>query len=258
MAELNGEPVSVDQLRTLALTGYGHFTSMRVEEGRVRGLPLHLDRLVRDCRALFDAELAPERVRDLARRVAPTKGACVVRVTVFDPNFDMGHPGAEAAPQVLVTTRPAAKNLPLSPIRVQARKYVRDLPGVKSVGLFGQLLHRRAAQIKGFDDALFVDERSLVSEGGTWNIGFFDGDRVVWPEADVLAGVTMRLLRATHEHDERPVQLADIANMQAAFATNSAIGVRAISGVDGIALTDDHPIIDTLRKEYMEVSADPL
>ncbi|NWF28280.1 aminotransferase class IV family protein [Streptomyces sp. PKU-EA00015] len=257
MAELNGKPVSVDQLKTLALTGYGHFTSMRVEEGRVRGLSLHLERLVRDCRALFDAELDPQHVQDLARRVAPSEGACVVRVTVFDPNFDMGHPGAKADPQVLVTTRPAA-NLPLSPMRVQTRKYVRDLPSVKSVGLFGQLLHRRAAQLDGFDDALFVDEQSLVSEGGTWNIGFFDGDRVIWPEADILVGVTMQLLKATHEHDERRVQLADIAGMQAVFATNSAIGVRAISGVDETTLTDDHPIIDTLRKAYMEVPADPL
>ncbi|NJP50870.1 aminotransferase class IV family protein [Streptomyces sp. SBST2-5] len=257
MAELNGEPVSVDQLKTLALTGYGHFTSMRVEDGRVRGLSLHLDRLVRDCQALFGAELDPERVRDLARRVAPTEGACVVRVTVFDPNFDMGHPAAKADPQVFVTTRPAA-NLPLAPMRVQSRKYVRDLPSVKSVGLFGQLLHRRAAQLNGFDDALFVDERSLVSEGGTWNIGFFDGERVIWPEAGILGGVTMQLLKDAHAHEEMPVRLADVAGMQAVFATNAAIGVRAVSGVDDIALTDDHPIIDTLRKAYMEVPADPL
>ncbi|WP_200423221.1 aminotransferase class IV family protein [Streptomyces sp. Y2F8-2] len=257
MAELNGEPISVDQLKTLALTGYGHFTSMRVEEGRVRGLSLHLDRLVRDCKALFDAELDPERVRELARRVASTAGTCVVRVTVFDPNFDMGHPAAKADPEVLVTMRPAT-NLPLSPMRVQTRTYVRDLPTVKSVGLFGQLLHRRAAQLDGFGDALFVDEQSLISEGGTWNIGFFDGDRVIWPEADILVGVTMQLLKAAHEYDERPVRLADIAGMEAVFATNSAIGVRVVSGVDDIALTDDHPIIDTLRKAYMEVPADPL
>ncbi|GAA2623318.1 aminotransferase class IV family protein [Streptomyces vastus] len=257
MAELNGEPISVDQLKTLALTGYGHFTSMRVEDGRVRGLSLHQDRLVRDCRALFDAELDPERVRDLVRRVAPTAGACVVRVTIFDPKFDMGHPGAKADPQVLVTTRPTG-NLPLPPLRVQARKYVRDLPGVKSVGLFGTLLHRRAAQLDGFDDALFVDEQSLVSEGGTWNIGFFDQDRVIWPEADCLVGVTMQLLKDAHTYDEIPIRLADIADMQAVFATNAAIGVRAVSGVDDIALTDTHPIIDTLRKAYMEVPSDPL
>lgn len=257
MAELNGEPVSADQLRTLALTSYGHFTSMRVDDGRVRGLSLHLERLTRDCRALFGAELEPDRVRDLARRAAPTTGSITVRVTIFDPNFDMGHPAAEAEPHVLVTSRPAA-SAPLPPLRVQAVQYTRDLPSVKSVGLFGTLLHRRDAQLNGFDDALFVDEQRVISEGGTWNIGFFDGDRVVWPAADCLVGVTMQLLKQAHEHDTRAVGLADIPTMQAMFATNAAIGVRAISGIDEITTTETHSIIDTLRKQYLEVPGEVL
>lgn len=39
MAELNGVPVHADELQTLALTNFGHFTTMRVEAGRVRGSP---------------------------------------------------------------------------------------------------------------------------------------------------------------------------------------------------------------------------
>jgi branched-subunit amino acid aminotransferase/4-amino-4-deoxychorismate lyase len=63
MAELNGRPVERAQLQALALTNYGHFTTMRVEDGGVRGLSLHLDRLRTDCRALFDAEIDADRVR---------------------------------------------------------------------------------------------------------------------------------------------------------------------------------------------------
>ena len=44
MAELNGKPATLDDLQSLALTNYGHFTSMRLENGTVRGLSLHLDR----------------------------------------------------------------------------------------------------------------------------------------------------------------------------------------------------------------------
>ncbi len=85
MAELNGEPVEPAQLQNLALTNYGHFTSMRVDDGRVRGLSLHMARLQRDCRTLFGTDLDPERVRELARRAAPATGSTTVRVTVFDP-----------------------------------------------------------------------------------------------------------------------------------------------------------------------------
>jgi len=41
--------------------------------------------------------------------------------------------------------------------------------------------------------------------------------------------------------------------MQAAFAVNTSIGVRAISAIDNIQLSDSDPIIDTLRKEYKEI-----
>lgn len=69
----------------------------------------------------------------------------------------------------------------------------------EEAGLFGALHHRRAAQLAGFDDALFVGPDGLVSEGGTWNVGFIDANgSVVWPKADVLPGVTMALFQQLH------------------------------------------------------------
>lgn len=252
MAELNGVPVEPAQLQNLALTNYGHFTSMRVEDGRVRGLSLHMERLQRDSRKLFGADLDPQRVRELARRAAPATGSTTIRVTVFDPGLDLGHPSEASDPHVLVTSRPAGA-LPLPPIKVQSTTYVRDLPSVKSVGLFASLHHRRQAQLHGFDDALFVDQEQVISEGATWNIGFFDGSRVIWPNADCLVGVTMKLLKDTHDHDTRTVTLADLPDMQAAFATNAAVGVRWITAIDGISLPGTPAVIDALRKKYTEV-----
>ncbi|MFE1411369.1 aminotransferase class IV family protein [Streptomyces sp. NPDC058746] len=257
MAELNGEPVELGQLQTLALTNYGHFTSMRVDDGRVRGLSLHMDRLQRDCRTLFGVDLDPQRVRELARRAAPATGSTTIRVTIFDPRLDLGSPGAANDPHVLVTSRTAGA-LPLPSLRVQSTPYVRDVASVKSVGLFASIHHRRQSQLAGFDDALFVDQDRVISEGGTWNIGFFDGTQVVWPAADCLVGVTMELLKQAHDHISTPIKLADLPNMQAAFATNAAIGVRAISGIDGIRLPESHAIIDSLRKLYMEIPGDLL
>lgn len=44
MMELDGRSVMADELARLALYNYGHFTTMRVDAGRVRGLSLHLRR----------------------------------------------------------------------------------------------------------------------------------------------------------------------------------------------------------------------
>ncbi|MFD3700135.1 aminotransferase class IV family protein [Streptomyces sp. NPDC058646] len=255
MAEINGGAVGVGQLQSLALTNYGHFTTMRVEHGRVRGLSLHVERLRRDCRALFGVDLDARRVREAVRRAAPATGSTTVRVTVFDPGLDLGHPAAADDPHVLVTSRPAGA-LPLPPLRVRSAAYVRDVPGVKSVGLFAGLHHRRRAQLDGFDDALFVDTGGHISEGVTWNIGFFDGSRVIWPEADCLAGVTMELLKAAHDHEVEPVRLADLPVMRAAFATNAAVGVRAVSAVDGVGFPGTHGIVDALRDAYSGIVGD--
>ncbi len=256
MAELNGRPVGVEQLQTLALTNYGHFTSFRVDDGRVRGLEMHLDRLDVDCRAVFGVPLDRARVRHLARRLVPERGAVTVRITVFDPAIDPGLPAGAHHPQILVTRRQAAE-LPLRPLTVQSASFVRDIPEIKSVGLFGALSRRRSAQLDGYDDALFVDAAGHISEGVTWNIGFFDGAHVVWPEARCLPGITMRLLR-TAAQKITPVSLGDLPSMEVAFATNAAIGVRAISRIDDLTFTAESATLDTLRAAYLAVEPEVL
>jgi len=259
MAQLNGRPTELDEIEALALYNYGHFTSMRVEERKVRGLSLHLDRLVRDCRAIFDADLDPERVRHHVRHmIDDVSGPVVVRVTVVDPNLDLGHAGVKAEPHVLVTTRPAA-TVPAPPIRVRPAPYCREMRAVKHAGLFGTMRERRIAQIASFDDAVFIDDRSNISEGATWNIGFFDGDQVVWPQADCLVGVTMQLLDRVHEQAvTAPVSLAGLPDMEAAFATNAAIGVRPISAIGDTRLPQTHPIVEMLQKEYADIPPERL
>ncbi len=259
MPELNGAPVTPDELRSLALTNYGHYTSMRAEGQYVRGLSLHLDRLVHDCRVVFGAEVDRELVRGFIRHATGDKrGFSVIRVTVFDPALDIGKPSAPAHPHILVTTRPAA-TIPAAPLTVRTATYQRDLPLVKHIGLFGALWHRRAAQLDGFDDILFTDEKLFISEGSTWNVGFFDGDQVIWPDAEVLPGVTMRLLQQVHECTvTASVNITAIADVRAAFATNTTVGVRAVRAINNLTLPDDHQIFEILRKEYMEIPAERL
>ncbi|MFI1382233.1 aminotransferase class IV family protein [Embleya sp. NPDC020886] len=256
--EINGAPAHPDDLAAPALSNIGHFTSMRVADGRVRGLDLHLARLVRDCRVVFDAELDPERVLTLARRVTDDRhDTFVLRVTVFDPAIGLADPTAPATPHILITTRPAGPSA-LPPLRVSPSVFRRDLPQVKHVGLFGQLQQRRRAMLAGYDDALFVEPDGRIAEGGTWNIGFVVGDRLVRPDAPCLRGVTADLLQARHPASTRPVRIDELASIQAAFATNTAIGVRPIGAIGEHELRTDHPLLATLADTYRALPGDPL
>ncbi|MYW03988.1 aminotransferase class IV family protein [Streptomyces sp. SID3343] len=256
--EINGAPADPDDLAALALSNIGHFTSMRVDDGRVRGLDLHMRRLVRDCRVVFDADLDPDRVLAYTRRAAAGRtGAFVVRITVFDPAIGLANPQARATPHILVTTR-AAGAMPMPPLSVRPVVYRRDVPYVKHLGLFGQLRQRRAALLAGFDDALFVEPDGRVCEGGTWNVGFVVDDRVVWPDAPCLRGVTADLLKHLHPSTEEPVRIDEVGAVQAAFATNTAIGVRPIRRIGDHDLPVDHPLVARLGKEYRALTGEKL
>lgn len=257
--ELNGQPADPDAIKALALANYGHFTSMRVDSQRVRGLGLHMERLERDCRTVFGTELDTGRVREYARRaVAGQEGSFVVRINIFDPGLDIGHIASPATPHILVTTRPIGP-MPMPPLRVKTIPYVRDLPQVKHLGLFGALHARRTAQLAGYDDALFYGPDDLISEGGTWNVGFIGVDNtIVWPRGEVLPGVTMALLQQAHNHTTAPVRLEEARTMQAAFATNTSIGVRAIAAIDDTALPAEHPVLTAMRDSYLALLGDEL
>ncbi len=255
---LNGKPVDLDQLKVLGLTNYGHFTSMRVDAGRVRGLTLHLDRLTRDCRALFGVDLDRDEIRNHVRQaVDGFAGSIVARVTVFDPELDLGHPASASNPQVLVTTRSAA-SAPSPPLVLTTRSYERDVPGVKHIGLFGTMYHRRQAQIGGFEDVLFTDAEGYISEGATWNIGLIEGGEVVWPAAPALPGITMELIRRERAGVSRQVNVADLGQYVGAFVTNAAIGVRSIASVDETRWTSEDAILEQIRKEYGAIPGEPL
>lgn len=236
---------------------------------------MHMERLTTDCRTLFDADLDLDHVRYLVRHaLTDVDRPIVARVTVFDPDLDFGSPGSDTAPRVLVTARPPA-TAALPALRLQSVRYSRELPEVKHVGLFPMLKYRRTAQRSGFDDVLFVEPDETVSEIATSNIGVVDGDRVVWPAAACLPGVTMRLLDDIRgEHHRAPLPLADLAEADAVFATNAAVGIRPISDIDDIHWSSDgerqanlgehrpsigeHPMLATLRAQYATVEPEPL
>jgi len=252
---INGEPAQVDELRVPVATNYGHFTSMRVEGGCVRGLDLHLHRLDASTRFLFGHSLDGETVRGWLRdAIGGDASALSVRINVFSRAYNRERPAHDAKPDVLI----AVSNAPAGsaqPLRVKSFTYERDVPQVKHVGTFALFHHRRLAQQAGFDDALFVDRDGNVSEGSVWNVAFFDGKRIVWPNALQLEGVSKQLLKrgfAQHgiENIDASVPLSRIGDFQAAFFTNAAQPVRFIASIDNVAFARDDRLATQLAACY--------
>ena len=235
--QCNRRPASAEDLRVLVQGNYGHFTTMQVRDGRVRGLEFHLARLAQGTLELFGVVLEPGRVVDDMRhalRIADA-GACTLRVSVFSRDFDVGSPCAAGDVDLLVAIAPPAQP-PAAAMRVRSVRFERTAPHLKHVGTFALFHQRRLAIQSGFDDAVFVDGQRRISEGSLWNIGFGQGERVIWPQALALRGTTESLLRAGLEasgveQGHREIGLADLEGFDAAFASN-ARGIWPISAID--------------------------
>ena len=152
-------------------------------------------------------------------------------------------PTVSAAPvaPAVVSAATARRKVPLTqPLRLQTQVYAREVPHLKHAATFGLTRARRQAVQAGFDDALFVDGDGRISEGSIWNIGFVQGEAVVWPEAPMLAGTGQALLQREMadlglSSTTRPVFLSDLGTFDAAFICNSATPACAVAAIDGQA-----------------------
>ena len=101
---LNGVAVDESAWRSVALTNYGHFTSLLVRDRAVQGLDLHLQRLAAATQELFGTPLDLEHVRAWMRDVvAEADGWYSMRVTVFSREFNRERPADNCRADVLVS-----------------------------------------------------------------------------------------------------------------------------------------------------------
>ncbi len=250
-ALLNGQPANADQLRALALINYGHFTSMQVRDRAAQGLELHRKRLEAATRELFGAELDFPTVREQMRQAIAANPDCTLRATVFSQSFDYRNPGGSFAPEVLISVSPPSPARTRS-IQVKSFPFQRPVPHIKHVGTFPLFHYRRLALGQGFDDALFADAAGAVSEGSIWNIGFWDGQQVVWPNAPALRGTSEQLLQSGLRElgvaqAVREVRLPELRGFQTAFASNAS-GIQLIASVDETVFEGGAKLLELLEE----------
>ncbi|MER5641044.1 aminotransferase class IV [Kitasatospora sp. NPDC002227] len=256
--EINGRPAEVDDVHRVATWNYGHFTSMQVRDGAVRGLSLHLRRLADASLELFGeaARVDDDRIRALVRHGLGGLSAASVRVSIV-PSAD-----SISKTDVMVSVSDPVADTPRPALRVRTATYERELPHLKhaaTMGLTHQFLEARKA---GFDDVLFVGRDGFVREGSVWNAAFWDGEQVLWPEAPVLPGITMQLLQSALIRigvpwSARRLTAGDLSALRAAAATNSHCPAQPLAAVDRTVFpAEDARLAEVLGAAWAQVPWD--
>ncbi|MBT2132731.1 aminotransferase class IV family protein [Croceibacterium sp. LX-88] len=236
--QIDGRPATREDLIPLAFSGFAHFTAMQLQGGRVRGLDLHLARL-RTASLEFFGRAVPDSHIDVLLRRAVEGGPAEqsLTVTVFSRAGEFTAVGGEQTPAVLIRTGPPASG-PKGPLRLAVVEHERPLPGIKHVGESAKTYFLRKAVVEGYDDAAFIDSRGRLSEATIWNLAFWDGEAVIWPEAAVLPGVTMAIVRRQLTRRGIP-QRQEVVTME---RVRSLAGAVMNSWTPGIGLVGMGPV----------------
>ncbi|HEU5025390.1 MAG TPA: aminotransferase class IV family protein [Spirillospora sp.] len=259
LAQRNGRAATAGELAPLAFAGYAHFTAMQVRGGRIRGLDLHLERLRFASAELFGRAQPDDRVRSFLRaalEASPPDVSLTATVYAAPGEFAAG----EAAElDVLVRTGPPASG-PAGPLALATVEYERVLPAVKHVGEVAKTYFMRRAVRDGFDDAAFVDRRGRLSEATIWNLAFWDGDAVVWPDAPMLVGTTMGIVRRRLDRLGVPQRVqevtpADVPSLSGAVVMNSWTPGIAVHRIGPAPVPEAPRFVDLLHTAYQ---AEPL
>lgn len=251
----NGLPATVSDLSPLAFAGYAHFTAMQVRGGQVRGLDLHLARLRAASLQMFGQALPDATLLNALRsaiQAGPADSSLIL--TVYSPAGEFTVAGADVRPEVLIRTGPPSSG-PIGPLALTAVPHERMLPSIKHVGEVAKTYLLRQAVAQGADDAAFVDRHGRLSEASIWNLAFWDGQAVVWPDAAMLTGTTMGIVQRQLEKMDvaqrvQAVTLDTLPALRGAVVMNSWTPGIAVNRIGDTAMPDAPEFLALLHAAY--------
>lgn len=100
----------------------------------------------------------------------------------------------------------------------------------KTMNYLPNILAKREALLKGFDDAVMLNEKDEITECSASNILLMKNNELLTPAQDcgLLLGTTMQILIEKMNVKEERLKIEDIYNASALFITNSLIGALPV------------------------------
>ena len=245
------------------LLGDGLFETLLWVDGQIACLDAHLARLAAGCRTLGlpapDLEEAARLCRAAPGEAELESGRAAVRLTLTAGSGGRGL-DRPAAPVVRMMARAAAA----APVRAPAelvlartrRNEGSPAARLKTLSYLDNVLARAEARAAGADEAVMLNNRGELACASAANLFWIADDRLFTPalSCGVLNGIVRArvLAKAADLGIETVVIAADalaLEGAQAAFLTNSLIGVRPVARFAGRAFAPND-LVQRLRAAF--------
>ena len=232
-------------------TSNGCFETMRAYRGRIFRLEAHVDRLYASAQFLA-TPMARDR-RPLAKQLTSALARsglqeAVVRVALIPQGNGTAKPHIVVQP--VTVPPPAAYQRGLRIAVVPARKFsVGSIDAqAKYSARLGSVMAVIDAQLRGVDEALFMDELGSVTESTASNFGIVARGEILTPPCwlGLLRGITRDVLQESAAAlsvpcREMPLTRHDLYNSDEAFMTSTLKEVMPVTMIDGRRIGNGKP-----------------
>jgi branched-chain amino acid aminotransferase len=255
----------------------GCFETMRAYRGRIFRLEGHLDRLYASAKFL-GTRIEPDRARvrgqltDALRRSKLKEAVVRIALMPSPPTKSAltlsGTFGGGASPSIMVQppiVPPAsAYRLGLHVVVVPTRKFsVASIsPQAKYSARLGSVMAIMEGQLRGADEALFMEAMVSVTESTASNFGIIASGTIITPPCwlGLLAGITREILfelagTLRLPIRELPLTRHELYNAGEAFMTSTLKEVIGVTRIDGrlIGTGRPGPITRRLRQAFIQL-----
>lgn len=138
-------------------------------------------------------------------------------------------------------------SLTVSPYTVNSNS---PLAGVKSCNYLENLLAVEEANVRGFHEAVRVNERGFITGGCMSNIFWLKDEVLYTPKlaTGCLPGTTREFVLENLECRESEVRIEELSKADAIFLTSAGLGVTQVAEYEGKPMQrSDHPILKLLE-----------
>lgn len=241
----------IDTQSSAIFYGKGVFTTIAIRDGEPFLLEKHWRRLLMNAAKLgIDISGFPEEsVRDRLEKklTASTTVNGRARISFLDgssPSIWRSEGGGQTELQITVgepRNIPEHFKLTVSPHRVNTTS---PLAGLKSCNYLEHLLAHEEAAIRGFNEAVRVNERGEIASGCMSNIFWRSGGKLFTPSlaTGCLAGTTREHILETVECEEVETSIESLEKAEQIFLTSAGLGMVAANDFDGRILASDRSL----------------
>jgi branched-chain amino acid aminotransferase len=243
--------------------GHGLFETMLFNKGSVSSIFYHWERLLTSADLLgIKIPFNFSKLESMINRLIIINDLCnetsALRLTITDGISERGllSHGQQKMTTILTASRlPEIQSKSMTATIVNTRRNEGSLSSkIKSISYLDNILAKKEALSKGYDEAILLNSKCYVAEGSISNIFMVKNNAVYTPPIidGALPGITRyiilnKLTLDGIEIKEKHISVDMLLNADEIFISNSLMGVKSINKLNDL-IFDKHHIVDLISK----------